>query len=120
MQKYQNFISDNDKNIKKLEDRIALFKLQIDAKSEIYLKELARAKLQDAVATIQESLNKSREHGYSDNEIKKLTGYIEEVKMDFDNKINPDDQEFEDKGIKLVTDLRSFLYVCNTTLEPTR
>ena len=38
-------------------------------------------------------------------------------KMDFDNKLNPDDQEFLDKGIKLVTDLRSFLYVCNTTLE---
>ena|SRR5579863_3962819 len=40
-------------------------------------------------------------------------------KMDFDDKLNPDDQEFEDKGIKLVTDLRSFLYVCNTTLEYT-
>lgn len=38
-------------------------------------------------------------------------------KMDFDDKIQPDDQEFEDKGVKLVTDLRSFLYVCNTTLE---
>ena len=38
-------------------------------------------------------------------------------KMDFDNKLNPDDQEFLDKGIKLVTDLRSFLYVCNTMLE---
>ena len=38
-------------------------------------------------------------------------------KMDFDNKLNPDDQEFLDKGLKLVTDLRSFLYVCNTTLE---
>ena len=38
-------------------------------------------------------------------------------KMDFDSKLNPDDQQFEDKGIKLVTDLRSFLYVCNTTLE---
>jgi iron-sulfur cluster assembly protein len=38
-------------------------------------------------------------------------------KMDFDTKLNPDDQEFEDKGVKLVTDLRSFLYVCNTTLE---
>ena len=38
-------------------------------------------------------------------------------KMDFDNKLNPDDQEFLDKGVKLVTDLRSFLYVCNTTLE---
>src|ERR1700723_2651140 len=38
-------------------------------------------------------------------------------KMDFDNKLNPEDQEFLDKGVKLVTDLRSFLYVCNTTLE---
>jgi iron-sulfur cluster assembly protein len=38
-------------------------------------------------------------------------------KMDFDSTLKPDDQEFEDKGIKLVTDLRSFLYVCNTTLE---
>jgi iron-sulfur cluster assembly protein len=40
-------------------------------------------------------------------------------KMDFDNKLNPDDQEFEDKGVKLVTDLRSFLYICNTTLDYT-
>ena len=38
-------------------------------------------------------------------------------KMDFDTNLKPDDQEFLDKGIKLVTDLRSFLYVCNTTLE---
>jgi iron-sulfur cluster assembly protein len=38
-------------------------------------------------------------------------------KMDFDDKLQSDDQSFEDKGVKLVTDLRSFLYVCNTTLE---
>ena len=38
-------------------------------------------------------------------------------KMDFDDQIKADDQVFEDKGIKMVTDLRSFLYVCNTTLE---
>lgn len=37
--------------------------------------------------------------------------------MDFDNEIKADDQIFEDKGVKLVTDLKSFLYVCNTTLE---
>ncbi|MDW8273161.1 MAG: iron-sulfur cluster assembly accessory protein [Chitinophagales bacterium] len=37
--------------------------------------------------------------------------------MSFDNQLQPDDQVFEDKGIKLVTDLRSFLYVCNTTLD---
>lgn len=39
--------------------------------------------------------------------------------MQFDNNLQPDDQVFEDKGVKLVTDLRSFLYVCNTTLEYT-
>ena len=38
-------------------------------------------------------------------------------KMDFDNIKKPMDQEFEDKGIKLVTDLKSFLYLVNTTLE---
>jgi len=37
--------------------------------------------------------------------------------MDFDNVDQPNDQVFEDNGIKLVTDLKSFLYLCNTTLE---
>ena len=37
--------------------------------------------------------------------------------MDFDTKLKEDDQEFEDKGIKIVTDLRSFLYIANTTLD---
>ena len=38
-------------------------------------------------------------------------------KMDFDNEHQPKDQVFEDNGEKIVTDLRSFLYLCNTTLE---
>jgi iron-sulfur cluster assembly protein len=38
-------------------------------------------------------------------------------KMDFDNEPRPEDQEFEDKGVKLVTDLKSFLYLCDTTLD---
>ena len=37
--------------------------------------------------------------------------------MEFDNESRPNDQVFEDKGVKVVTDLRSFLYLCNTTLE---
>jgi iron-sulfur cluster assembly protein len=37
--------------------------------------------------------------------------------MDFDNESKPDDQVFEDNGVKIVTDLKSFLYLCNTTLE---
>ncbi len=38
-------------------------------------------------------------------------------KMDFDNEKKPMDQEFEDNGVKVVTDLKSFLYLVNTTLE---
>lgn len=37
--------------------------------------------------------------------------------MDFDNEERPNDQIFEDNGVKVVTDLKSFLYLCNTTLE---
>ena len=38
-------------------------------------------------------------------------------KMDFDNESKPMDQVFEDKGQKIVTDLKSFLYLVNTELE---
>jgi iron-sulfur cluster assembly protein len=38
-------------------------------------------------------------------------------KMDFDNQSKPNDQVFEHNGVKVVTDLKSFLYLFNTTLE---
>jgi iron-sulfur cluster assembly protein len=38
-------------------------------------------------------------------------------KMDFDNQQKPADQVFEDNGMKVVTDLKSFLYLVNTTLD---
>lgn len=38
-------------------------------------------------------------------------------KMDFDNQQKPTDQVFENNGLKVVTDLKSFLYLVNTTLE---
>ncbi|MCC7505459.1 MAG: iron-sulfur cluster assembly accessory protein [Saprospiraceae bacterium] len=38
-------------------------------------------------------------------------------KLDFDNESKPNDQAFEDNGVKVVTDLKSFLYLFNTTLE---
>ena len=38
-------------------------------------------------------------------------------KMDFDTESKPNDQVFEDNGVKVVTDLKSFLYLFNTTLE---
>lgn len=37
--------------------------------------------------------------------------------MDFDNENRDKDQIFQDNGVKVVTDLKSFLYLCNTTLE---
>ncbi|RZJ24444.1 MAG: iron-sulfur cluster assembly accessory protein [Flavobacterium sp.] len=38
-------------------------------------------------------------------------------KMDFDNEQKPMDQVFENNGIRVVTDLKSFLYLVNTTLD---
>jgi iron-sulfur cluster assembly protein len=38
-------------------------------------------------------------------------------KLDFDNEQKPTDQVFEDKGLKIVTDLKSLLYLVNTTLD---
>ena len=38
-------------------------------------------------------------------------------KLDFDNEQQPMDQVFEDNGVKVVTDLKSFLYLVNTMLD---
>jgi len=38
-------------------------------------------------------------------------------KLDFDNEQKATDQVFEHNGIKIVTDLKSFLYLVNTTLD---
>jgi iron-sulfur cluster assembly protein len=38
-------------------------------------------------------------------------------KLDFDNEAQPKDQVFEDQGVRVVTDLKSFLYLCDTTLD---
>lgn len=38
-------------------------------------------------------------------------------KLDFDNEVKPMDQVFENDGIKIVTDLKSFLYLVNTELD---
>ena len=38
-------------------------------------------------------------------------------KLDFDNEQKATDQVFEDKGFKIVTDLKSLLYLVNTTLD---
>ena len=38
-------------------------------------------------------------------------------KMDFDNQLKPADQVFDAEGLKIVTDLKSFLYLVNTELD---
>lgn len=38
-------------------------------------------------------------------------------KMDFDTTMKPTDQVFEDKGMKIVTDFKSVLYLFNTMLD---
>jgi iron-sulfur cluster assembly protein len=38
-------------------------------------------------------------------------------KLDFDNEQKPMDQVFENNGLKIVTDLKSFLYLVNTELD---
>ena len=38
-------------------------------------------------------------------------------KLEFDNVIRPDDKIFEDKGIKIVCDRKSFLYLVGTELD---
>ena len=38
-------------------------------------------------------------------------------KLEFDNQIKEGDQAFEDKGIKIVVDRKSFLYLIGTELE---
>lgn len=37
--------------------------------------------------------------------------------LDFDNEDKPKDQVFKDKGVKIVTDMKSLLYLLGTTLE---
>lgn len=38
-------------------------------------------------------------------------------KLDFDNELQARDQIFEDKGVKIVTDLKSYLYLSDTALD---
>jgi iron-sulfur cluster assembly protein len=40
-------------------------------------------------------------------------------KLEFDNNLLPTDQVFEDKGIKIVVDRKSFLYLVGTELDYT-
>jgi iron-sulfur cluster assembly protein len=41
----------------------------------------------------------------------------EMMEMDFDNEEKPGDQFFEDQGIRLALDMKSFLYLAGTELD---
>ena len=82
--------------------------------NSIYISDKAKAKV----------LNLMSESGVADDETYFLrVGVVGggcsglSYKMDFDNEVKPMDQVFEDKGMKIVTDLKSFLYLVNTELE---
>ena len=75
-------------------------------------------KAKDKIHTLMQETNKSVDTGYF-LRVSVVGGGCSGLsyKMDFDNKSLPADQVFEDNAIKVVTDLKSFLYLVNTTLE---
>lgn len=78
----------------------------------IYVSESAKERISEIKAT----------EGYDDNHFIRVSvtsGGCSGLtyQLDFDQELKKDDQEFEDNGVKVVTDLRSFLYLFNTTLE---
>jgi len=80
--------------------------------SGIYISEKAKARVENLLA----------EEGKGDDffvRVSVVSGGFSGLtyKMDFDNEIKAGDQVFEDKGMKLVTDRKSILYLFNTTLE---
>lgn len=80
----------------------------------IFISEKAKAK----VLQLMQEANISQEDGYF-LRVGVVGGGCSGLsyKLDFDNEQKPMDQVFEDKGIKIVTDLKSFLYLVNTTLD---
>ena len=75
-------------------------------------------KAKEKIHTLMQESNKSVDGGYF-LRVSVVGGGCSGLsyKMDFDNKSLPADQVFEDNGIKVVTDLKRFLYLVNTTLE---
>jgi iron-sulfur cluster assembly protein len=80
----------------------------------IYVSDKAKEKVQK----LMEESNMSTEAGYF-LRVSVVGGGCSGLsyKMDFDNETKKTDQVFEDNGVKVVTDLKSFLYLVNTTLD---
>jgi iron-sulfur cluster assembly protein len=91
-----------------------LIKIMVATDNSIYISDKAKQKV----------LNLMQESGVADDASYFLrVGVVGggcsglSYKMDFDNEVKPMDQVFVDKGVKIVTDLKSFLYLVNTELE---
>jgi iron-sulfur cluster assembly protein len=78
----------------------------------IYIADSAKAKIQEIRQKEQYGEDYFVRVGVTSGGCSGLT-----YQMEFDNQPKADDQVFEDNGEKIVTDLSSFIYLCNTTLE---
>lgn len=78
----------------------------------IFVSERARDRIQE----IQNSGAYSKEHFVR---VSVMSGGCSGLtyNLEFDHQARENDQVFEDNGVKVVTDLKSFLYLCNTTLD---
>ncbi|HEY0731339.1 MAG TPA: iron-sulfur cluster assembly accessory protein [Chitinophagaceae bacterium] len=84
----------------------------VTADNSIQISEKAKAKVQELM----------KESGYDDSYFLRVSvvgGGCSGLsyKLDFDNQSKPMDQVFDNKDVKIVTDLKSFLYLVNTTLD---
>ena len=84
----------------------------VAADNSIQITEKAKAKVKELM----------QESGYDDNYFLRVSvvgGGCSGLsyKLDFDNQSKPMDQVFDNKDVKIVTDLKSFLYLVNTTLD---
>jgi len=73
-----------------------------------------------AKARIEEILTESRETGKNSFlRVSVVSGGCSGLsyKLDFDSEERPKDQIFEDNGVKIVTDMKSLLYLLGTTLD---
>lgn len=78
----------------------------------IYISDIAKAKLADL----------KKDTGLTDDfflRVSVVSGGCSGLsyKMDFDDTSQEGDEAFEDKGVKIVTDAKSFLYLFDTTLD---
>ena len=84
----------------------------VTADNSIQISEKAKAKVKELM----------QESGYDDSYFLRVSvvgGGCSGLsyKLDFDNQSKPMDQVFDNKDVKIVTDLKSFLYLVNTTLD---